>query len=465
MTEPEGHREPFIHLVELTHDRVLIGWGAFWFTRTDADHRWEIVDDEGLRRVAGRRTCIGASAEPFGMATVRVLDTEGRPVAEASTDERAWTWVEGLAPDTPYRYEVIVDGEPWAAGERHDWVPSGRGGLDLGRSGRKYDLRFRTHPAPDASAAAMRFVAIGDYGVGTRSDSESSRRQRRIGDVLDALVTREEVRFVVSLGDNVYQGEHGQVDQESGAEDDDWYSSFYEPYRYAIARVPFYPTIGNHDGAESEAGDDRAQLEDNFHFAARFDADAVEASTDPGLFYRLRFGRDLELVCLDTSHDTDAGGRRMFEVPKHRRWLEEVFARDDVRWRIPFCHHPTLCAGPENHDDEAMLRELVPLFRRAGVRLTLAGHEHNFQAAEADGITHVISGAAGKSEEKPPGDFAGSSATMWGGQAHLLVVHVTDDRLEVTPFSGLMENGSPHPMTALSPSNEVLYPPFSVTRG
>jgi tartrate-resistant acid phosphatase type 5 len=94
---------------------------------------------------------------------------------------------------------------------------------------------------------------MGDYGVGMRADAESSRRQRRIAEVLERLVADHEVRFVLSLGDNVYQGEQGRVDQEGGGEDDDWYSSFFQPYRLAIARVPIFPAIGNHDSADSEA--------------------------------------------------------------------------------------------------------------------------------------------------------------------------------------------------------------------
>src|SRR5919206_292533 len=92
-----------------------------------------------------------------------------------------------------------------------------------------------------------------------------------------------EARFVVSLGDNIYQGEQGAVDDESGGEDDDWYSSFFGPYRYALARVPFFPTIGNHDTTDTEGSDDRAQMEDNFHLAARFDRPG-RSSTGPGLF-------------------------------------------------------------------------------------------------------------------------------------------------------------------------------------
>ncbi len=204
MSSAEIHREPFIHLVDLAWDRVLIAWGAFYFERTKQD-RWEIIDDEQLASRVGRHTCIGASAEPFGRTTVQVLAADGTVAAEAATDERAWVWVQGLEPDTDYRYRVVVDGVEWAAAELWDWVPRERGGYDLAPAGRRYDLRFRTWPHPDGPTPPVRFVALGDYGVGIRADVESSRRQRRIADVLERLIAGHDVRFVVSLGDNIYR--------------------------------------------------------------------------------------------------------------------------------------------------------------------------------------------------------------------------------------------------------------------
>ena len=99
---------------------------------------------------------------------------------------------------------------------------------------------------------------------------------------------------MLSLGDNIYQGEQGRADQEGGGEDDDWYSSFFQPYRLAIARVPVLPAIGNHDSTDSEGSDDRAQMEDNFHIKERFHHGLETASVVPGLFYRMRYGTDLE---------------------------------------------------------------------------------------------------------------------------------------------------------------------------
>ena len=467
MSEPEIHREPFIHLVDLAHDRVLIGWGAFWFHRGEGDRRWGIVDDDDLHETTGRRTCIGDSAEPLGTATVEVLagdtDGAGEVVASATTGDRAWVWVDGLEPDTDYRYRVLIDGEVWAAGERCDWIPSREGGYDLAPAGRSYDLRFRTFPDPEQPTPRMRFVAMGDFGVGIRSDSESSRRQRRVSEVLDRLVQEHDVRFVVSLGDNIYIGEQGLVDSESGGEDDDWYSSYFQPYRYAIARVPVFPAIGNHDTSETEGSDDRAQMEDNFHIHERFRDEQDRASVGPGLFYRLRFGRDVELVCLDTSAaDEDQDVDRRFQDPGHLQWLRSTFHGDPVRWRIPFSHHPAYCAGPSHQNDKAMLETLLPLFDAGGVRLVLAGHEHNFQLSRADGRTYVVSGAGGKLREDVPDRFDDAKTVAWAAQSHLLMVEVDGDEARLTPMSGLLADGTPQAMTAVTPGNEIVYPPVVV---
>lgn len=123
-----------------------------------------------------------------------------------------------------------------------------------------------------------------------------------------------------------------------------------------------FPAIGNHDTSDTELSDDRAQLEDNFHLQQRFGDAADRSSVDPGLFYRLRYGRDVELVAVDTSLDSDDEAvHRHFQAEHHRRWLEEVFSTGDVRWRIPFSHHPAYCAGPRHLNDEEMCADLAPL--------------------------------------------------------------------------------------------------------
>jgi hypothetical protein len=45
---------------------------------------------------------------------------------------------------------------------------------------------------------------------------------------------------------------------------------------------------------------------------------------------------------------------------------------------------------------------LVPLYRRAGGRLMLHGHEHNFQHRDVDGLHYVVSGAGSKLDQRDP---------------------------------------------------------------
>jgi hypothetical protein len=112
-----------------------------------------------------------------------------------------------------------------------------------------------------------------------------------------------------------------------------------------------------------------------------------------------------------------------------------------------------------------MVDRLVPLLRRAGVRAAFAGHEHNFQLSEADGVSYFLSGAGGKLREEPPHDFAAAHTVAWAAQAHLLFVQIDGETMTVTPFAGLDEDGSPHPMTALTTRNQVVEVPFTVTAG
>ncbi len=465
---PETHFEPFVHLVEVAHDRALIAWGGFWFSRDTPTARWHIVDDEQLGEVdPGRTESIGVRSDPYGAARVEVLDSADTVVASAHADTVNHVWVEGLAPDTAYRYRITVDGSPWAQGERWDWGSVPRGGLDLRPGGRAYAMTFRTFPDPEVRAP-LAFAVLGDYGVGIVEDSESGRRQRRIADVLDRLADQSGIRLVIAVGDNVYLGEYGGAGAESGAEDDDWYSSFYQPYRYTIDRVPVYPTVGNHDTSDTEHSDDREQVRDNFHTDARFSPEVIgdRASVDPGMFYRFRYGADVEFVAIDTSLADPLPTTHFFQNPKHADFLERALSADadqGPRWRIPFSHHPTYCAGPHHGNTEPMVEQLAPLFRRAGVRAAFAGHEHNFQLSRVDGISYFLSGAGGKVREDRPEGFAAAGTVAWAMQSHLLLAHIDGPAMTVTPIAGLGPDGQPEPMTAVAPDGGVVEVPFEVT--
>lgn len=452
-----NHREEFLYLAGLTHKAALIAWGAFFFKDDD------LLDDDNIKKVdPHRKQSIGASSEPYGEAVVRVFEVgEADPVAQESTATANHVWINGLSPDTVYRYEVEVNGAAWAGGPRRDWDGETR---RLGEQKNTYTNEFRTYPAPDAVAETLTFAVIGDYGRGVRKKSDPGAElcQDRIAEALGVAVDTFDVRFLLSTGDNIYAQKTilGIPIGGTGDEDDDWYFTFYQPYRYVINRIPVYTVIGNHDDNESEDADDRKQVIDNFYLRERFLADGADGTGVmlKGLFYWFRFGRDIEFVALDTSsgHKWSVGSR-YFELPENQAFLQASFPNggDGPRWRIPFFHHPPYSAGPR-HKGDPLVRERLAgsLFRNSNVRAAFAGHEHNFQLAYVDKIHYFVSGGAGKIRPQVPGsqDFKQEHINVYSAAPHFLVVTIAGDIMGVMPF-GELEGEALHriPLSGLAP--------------
>jgi hypothetical protein len=463
---PEFHAEPYLHLAGLSHDAALITWGAFYF-RTRSRGGWKLVDDGDLKYVhPPRRESIGARSEPYGPAVVRVFDAGGALACENSTLATNWCWITGLRPDMRYRYEVLVKDEPWGHGERWDWRAGDNQGLV--QDGGRYLNEFRTYPDPGQPLAApFTFAVIGDFGTGIKKPSTRTKRQREVATALAKAVDDCDVRLVITTGDNIYAGKRlfGLPVGDQGDEDDDWFFTFFQPYRYIVNRVAFYPSIGNHDAAESEDRDDREQVLDNFYIAERYGRDETvgRASLAPGLFYRFPFSRDVEFVCLDTSKEDFFGRRRLFEYPDHWAFVERALSGEPaVRWQIPFCHHPRYCAGPRHGNTDGMER-LDPLLQRAGVRAMFAGHEHNFQHSAAGGIDFFISGAGSKVRTEPPRRFEEAHTVSWSSSAHFLLVTIDGDAMRVRPF-GELANGELREIVRYAPDGGVVDAPIVVQR-
>ena len=210
-----------------------------------------------------------------------------------------------------------------------------------------------------------------------------------------------------------------------------------------INRVPVYPCIGNHDTAETEEHDDRDQLLDNMYIRERLaiEESSDRSSIDPGLFYRFGYGRDVEFICLDTSKEGFFHGKRLFEYPTHWAWIERTFADPHpVKWRLPFCHHPPFCAGPQHRNTDRMER-LLPLFAAGGVRAVFSGHEHNFQHSSVDGIDYFITGAGSKVRKGAPVGFEEAHTVSWDDSAHFLLVTLDGDSMTVRAIGELSDSG------------------------
>jgi tartrate-resistant acid phosphatase type 5 len=431
---PEFHAEPYVYLAGLSHKSALIAWGAFYF-RTRSNGAMKIVDDNDLQWVHPPRCdSIGCRSRPFGPAAVEVRDDTGALVATALTNETNHVTISGLKPDTRYSYFVSVKHERWASGLRWDWDPTTQA---MVQSGGSYHNQFRTLPDPTKPLEnPFTFAVIGDFGSGIRKPSTAVRRQREVARALERAVDQHDVRLILTTGDNIYAAKRFLLwTKDSGEEDDDWFFTFFQPYRYAINRVPVCPSIGNHDTQETEENDDREQVLDNFYLRDRLATEeaAGRASLGPGLFYRFRVAADVEFVCIDTSKEHFFRRGRLFEYPKHQQFLQDALpphAQGGIKWRIPFCHHPPFCAGPLHRNTDGMER-LVARFEAAGVRACFSGHEHNFQHSRWNGIDYFITGAGSKIRSGAPSRMQDAHTVSWASVCHFLLVSIAGDRMTV----------------------------------
>ena len=199
---PEFHAEPYVYLAGLSHKSALIAWGAFYF-KTRFDGRAKLVDDEDLQWVHPPRCdSIGRRSSPYGPAIVEVRDGTGAVVATGMTNDTNHCAISGLQANTRYTYSVTVKHEVWASGVRWDWDSDTQG---LVQCDRAYRNEFRTLPDPTQPLdEPFTFAVIGDFGTGMRKPSTLIRRQREVARALEHAVQQEDVRLILTTGDNIY---------------------------------------------------------------------------------------------------------------------------------------------------------------------------------------------------------------------------------------------------------------------
>lgn len=367
----------------------------------DAQKLYVYVGDIGTNSVGiAWGTTDGVQQNTIGRDAISHGDVEVRIGDRTATTRKSWIVVSGLTPDTEYAYTVSIKGARVGEG------------------------RIRTWPL---AATRMVFFVIGDYGIGNRW-------QYRIAEAMWNSFRELEksglpVRFVLTTGDNIY--DEGMFGTESGDRDLHWRRKFFQPYEPLIRHIPFYPTLGNHDGNESESRGDLAVYLDNFFF--------------PGMkaarYYSFSFGGLAEFLALDTTLNTTSGPPLPAYGPESGqfRWLQEALSRSRATWKIPYFHHPPFGAGPRHEPSLGALNHLVKLFQESGVKVAFSGHEHNFQFSDSQktqGIRFVVTGAGGELRRGDiRQDMNRAKIEGWAPQHHFLLVEIDGNEMSITPLS------------------------------
>lgn len=341
---------------------------------------------------------IGRSSPSHGNATIKIAN-------RTLSSSLNYVTVGALEPDHEYTYEIAIGNTKVGQGQVRTWAEK---------------------------ADKLAFYVIGDYGTGTRVQYDVAQAmwkefQRRMN-------TEYPVRFMLSTGDNIY----GNVSSfllgvgRTGKDDSDWAPKFFDPYEPLLARIPFFGTLGNHDGNETESHRDLPAFLDNFPFPGG----------KPGRYYSFTYDGLAEFFGLDSTSNTNSGSARPFylETGEEFRWMQREFAKPKPLWVIPYYHHPAFNAGPLHAPSIRELQHWVDLFHANGVKVVFNGHEHNFQMSEAndvsEGIRFITSGAGG---ELRPGsvqrNMKRANIAAWAPQNHFLAVEIEGKTMRVWPLS------------------------------
>lgn len=367
----------------------------------------------------GAGNTIGFASAPLGDARLRIAQRVLR------TSERNWLRVENLTPDTDYPYEVLVGGSRLGGGVLRTWPQE---------------------------ADRLVFFVLGDWGTGKQPQH---RLARAMGSEYSARRQQGDfVRFVLTTGDNVYADTFlGLPWRNSGNQDAHWEKKFFAPYRELLSAVPFYATLGNHDGNESESRGDLPVCLDNFFFPGG----------QPARYYRFAFGGLAEFFALDSTRNQETGPPRPEYLADgaQSRWLRESLAASRAPWKIPYFHHPPYTAGPRHRPVREALAHWIRWFEEHHVRVAFHGHEHNFQftdPGQTGGVTYVVTGSGG---ELRKGNIQRRLETAkiagWAGQHQFLVVEVDRREVRITPRSW-------EPVTVRGPAGQPAPLPLAIGR-
>ncbi len=247
-------------------------------------------------------------------------------------------YVTGLQPDQLYYY-AICDGQTLLAG------------ADPNHS-------FRTLPVP-GTEKPLRFWVVGDSGDGSVGQMAGFTAMRDY-----VAVDGRPVDHYLHLGDMAY----------GTGLDIEFQFHFFQIYGDLMRNTVTWPTMGNHEGANSSGITGIGPYYDAYVVPTRGEAGGLPSATEA--YYSFDIGQ-VHLICLD-SHDLPR-----FPASAMAQWLQADLEQTNAPWLLAFWHHPPYTKGTHDSDTEGQLIEMrqyiLPILEASGVDLVLTGHSHIYE--------------------------------------------------------------------------------------
>ncbi|WP_457559368.1 metallophosphoesterase family protein [Candidatus Harpocratesius sp.] len=190
------------------------------------------------------------------------------------------------------------------------------------------------------------------------------------------LIKKENKDFIIHVGDFVFW--------------DFGWPSFFKDLRIVGLNTRLFPVRGNHDNP--------------LYFKRLFNMESLDYS----LIYD-----DVLIIFIDDN----ANHLKKSQVEYIKQTLEKANSIKNIKWKIVILHKP-LYSGAVGGVRIKLIDQLIPLFKKYGVQLSIGSHFHSYERLYIDGITYLVSA---------------------GGGAHLTDKHFTPTglKLHITTFNYL----------------------------
>ena len=138
-----------------------------------------------------------------------------------------------------------------------------------------------------------------------------------------------------------------------------------------MARAPLFPALGNHE-------------RNHQHYFDLFYLPGNER------WYAFDYGNAC-FISLQVDGIVDFGpGSEQYD------WLEKELAANTQPWLFVYFHIPPYTSSRKESGIEQDVRQaLAPLFEQYSVDVVIAGHHHNYERNEVNGVTYIVSGGGG----------------------------------------------------------------------
>ena len=242
------------------------------------------------------------------------------------------------------------------------------------------EYHFDTKPLP---TTGFRLGIWGD----NRTDYVTHER------VIDAMMTKNP-DLAINVGDVVT----------AGTVYEQWIREYFWPARNLLKNTASYISIGNHE-----------QDADWFYYYV----------CQPGNehYFAVDYG-PARLIFVDTND-------WYFPLSTQYTWLADELSSVESQaapWLLVFHHHPPYSEGWDapGYDGEANVRDyLVPLYEDNDVDFCFAGHTHDYERGEKDGVAYVISGGGGSALDSWQQDWP--YIDIYYSCYHYIIMDITTD--------------------------------------